>query len=40
LCFDFPDPLVKPVLDFLDGVTLAEMSGLIEVMKVRLQFQQ
>jgi hypothetical protein len=38
LCFDFPDPLVKPALDFLDSVALAEMPGLIKMMKVRLQF--
>jgi hypothetical protein len=31
---------MEPALDFFDSVTLAEMSRLIEVMKVRPKFKQ
>lgn len=40
LRFDLSDPLLEPAFDLLDGAALAEMSGLVEVMKVRPQFEQ
>jgi len=40
LGFNFPDPLVQTSLDLLDSRTLAQMSSLVEVLEIGLQFQQ
>ena len=40
LGLDLPDPLLKPVLDLSHRLAFAEMSGLIEMLKIRSQFQQ
>lgn len=40
LGFDFSDALLQPALDLFDGIGLAEVPCLIEMMKVGAQLQQ
>jgi hypothetical protein len=40
LCFDLLNPFIQTSLDLRDGFTLAEMSGLFEVLEISAQFQE
>ena len=40
LGFDFSDSLLQTALDFFHGAALAEMTGLVEMMKIGPKFYQ